>query len=576
MKIVQKGQFHGDIVETVLENRGVFNKDLYLNPDNSTDSDPFKFLKADVGIELLLNHLRKNNLVRILVDQDADGYMSASLMFQYLRFLQGDKCENIGYILHDSKAHGLTEKVMEDIYESKCNLMIVPDAGSNDISQIEELEANGINVLVIDHHQVTSFTDKGLIVNNQLCTETNHRLVGVGVVYKFLQQLDINYGFDKIDNYLDLVAVGQIGDASDIANNEIRNLVLKGLDNIKNPFLKVAIGQKNGLGIKLAPKDLSFGIIPLINAVTRVGTIEDRSYLFRALSNLDTDKVFPVKKRKKNKETNKFETITFNFNIYEYAYELCSKAKSRQDTAVKKMVAQIDDTLVDDAGVIIAYTGDTDNPGITGLIANKIMSKYDKPVLLLNEQDETFTGSGRGHEKTIEDFRSWCEKSGLVEFARGHDNAFGICIKKDKLNEFKEYSRKIKKQEVIYEVDLISDKPNKDYVEQVENNKRLFGGMVSEPFIGIVGLTVPKKFISLRGSVLTIYSWGVSCVKFGTNPELFEELMDYPEDNVRVNMVGFYGVNNWNGRTSPQLIIKDMEIANNNTNEEITIDNIIF
>lgn len=574
MKIVQQqNNFHGDLIETVLENRGVAFVELFLNPDNSTDSDPFLFRNADLGIKLLESHLNKSK-IKILVDQDADGFMSASLMYQYLNYIGKDF--DISYILHDTKAHGLTESIMKKIYESKCQLIIIPDAGSNDTAQIEELQDNGINVLVIDHHQVTSFTEKGIIVNNQLCAYTNTNFVGVGVVYKFLEQIDKKYGFEWINNYLDLVAVGQIGDASNISDNEIRNLVLKGLDNIQNNFLKVAVGQKNGLGVQLAPKDMSFGVIPLINAVTRVGTPEEREILFKALSHIDDGQIYQVVKKKKNKDTGKFEQVTFNYNIYEYAFDVATKCKSRQDSATKKMVEQIQETLVDDAGIIIAFTGDSENPGITGLIANKIMSKYDKPVLLLNEQDETYTGSGRGHEKTISDFREWCEQSKLVEFAQGHDNAFGICIRKENLQKFKEYSRTIKKQDIIYEVDVISNKPEKDMCELVDNNKRLFGGTVSEPFIGVIGLVVPKRFISLKGSMLTVYSWGVSCVQFNSNVELYEQIVSYPKENVRLNMVGYYGMNDWAGRKTPQFIIKDVEVVNNNTNEEITVENIIF
>lgn len=573
MNIIQKGDFNGDIISTTLSNRHIPNLELFLNPDNTNDSDPMNFSNSEFGRKLLIGHLTKNSKIVILVDADADGYTSAAVLYQYLEDFS--PTADLHYIVHEDKAHGLNQKAMDKIFKLEPNLVITPDAGSNDIAQIELLEAKGIDILVLDHHVVSEFTEKGTIINNQLCPLTNHSLVGAGVVYKFVQGIDVEYGTDYAEFYLDLVAIGQIGDASDISDPEIRNLVMTGLDNINNPFLKIAITNKLGLVTSVAPKEMSFNVIPLINAVTRVGTMEEREMLFEAMASIKPERRYDVIKKKKNKDTGKFDNIPFVYTTYQYGFDLAVKAKSRQDTVVKKMVAVLETSVVDDAGIIIAYSNNNDNPGITGLIANKLMSKFDKPVLLLNEQEETFTGSGRGKETVLEDFRVWCENSGLIEFARGHDNAFGICIRKDKLNEFKEYSRTIKKQDTLYEVDLITSKPDVSHCQIIDENKRLFGGSVSEPFIGISGINVPKRFISIKGNMLTIYSYGVSMVQFVSKPAFVEKMMNIEGDFVDLNIVGYYSMNNWSGRLIPQLIIKDIELVEKVV-EEMTEDNLIF
>lgn len=571
MKIIQKGVYTGDILETTLNNRNIANLELFLNPEDAPESDPLKFKRADEGRKLLLYHLKNRHPIVIVVDADADGYTSSAIMYQYIMDLYPES--EIYYIVHDGKAHGLTDNVMKEIEEIEPKLVITPDSASNDVEKIEELENKGINVLVIDHHHVSKFTDKGVIVNNQLCEHTNKNLVGAGVVYKFLQGIDVELGTNHIEKYLDLVAVGQIGDSSDIADPEIRKLVLKGIDNLQNRFIKVAMSQDVGLVKELSPKDFSFSVIPLINAVTRVGTIDERELLFEALAGIGDNRIFTVEKKKKNKDTGKFDNVMIDFNLFEYAYDICTKAKNRQAAIVKKLVSIIEESIINDSGVIIAFAGDNEHTGVTGLVANKLAAKYDKPVILLNEKEETYTGSGRGHEKTIKDFRQWCEDSKLIEFAQGHDNAFGISIRKENLEAFKEYTKTVQKREVIYEVDVITNKPSKEDCEIVDKNSRLFGGSFSEPLIGIVGLTVPKRFISAKGSLLNIFSWGVTCVQFSHNPEFYEELMNYPEENVRLNMVGYYGMNNWNGRKTPQFIIKDIEIV---YVDEINEENIIF
>lgn len=575
MKIVQRGEDNGDVISTVLNNRNIENLELFLSPNNSNDSDPMEFLNADLGRELLMSHIEKGNKIVILVDADADGYTSSATLYQYIKDIAPNA--DVDYIVHEGKAHGLTDNVMLEILsEIHPQLVITPDAGSNDVRQIEKLIIEGIDFMAIDHHVVSEVSNYGLIINNQLCPVTNHQLVGAGVVYKFIQGIDIKLGHNFADKYLDLVAVGQIGDASDISTPEIRNLVTTGLKKINNKFLKEAINQKLGFGTNATPKDLSFNVIPLINAVTRVGTTEEREQLFESLCGIGDGRIFKVEKKKKNQTTGKFDKIMYDYNIYQYGYHLATKAKSRQDSVVKKMVKQLEESVIDDTGIIIAYSDNNDNPGITGLIANKLSSKFDKPALLLNQQEDTFTGSGRGHEKTLEDFRQWCEDSGVIEWARGHDNAFGICIPKDNIDLFKEYSRTIKKKELVYEVDVLTDRPSTDDCRIVDNNKYLFGGSVTEPLIGIINMEVPRKFFTFKGNMMTIYSYGVSMVQFSANKEFVEKFHKSNDGMLYLNVVGNYSMNNWSGREIPQLIIKDIELIEQQEETQINYDELVF
>lgn len=572
MKLIQKGVKNGSIIDTTLSNRNIPNLELFLNPEDAEESCFKEFRNCIEGKNLLVNHLQSRNTIVILVDSDADGYTSAAMLYDYLNSL--NKGVYLNYIVHDGKAHGLTKEVMEEIFEIEPNLVICPDSSSNDVEQIELLENKGIKVLVLDHHHVDNFTDKGTIINNQLCDSTNKNFVGAGVVYKFLQSVDEHFGINNAENYLDLVAIGQIGDSSDISNPEIRKLVLRGINNVKNNFLKVALGEIIGFK-KVAPKDMSFSVIPLINAVTRVGTIEERELLFEAMANICPNRIFPVVKKKKNKDTGKFDNLNFDFSLYEYAYDICTKVKNRQNTMIKKLIPLVQESIVDDSGVIIGISPSDEYSGVTGLVANKLVSKYDKPVLLLIKRENSYIGSGRGHEKTIEDFRQWCEDSNLVVFAQGHPSAFGIEISIENFEAFKKYTKSIEKQEIVYEVDILTSKPSPEDCFTVYNNSHLFGGMVSEPLIGLSKISVPKRFISRKGNMLTIYSWGVSLVQFGASEKFLEQIEDIADENIIFDIVGTYSMNEWGGQKKPQLIIKDIELAED-IEEEVNEENIIF
>jgi single-stranded-DNA-specific exonuclease len=532
-----------------------------------------KLINVEEGMQLLLDELDKGSKTGLVVDADMDGYASASIMYQYIHIIRGDA--DVTPFFHEGKAHGLTEHIMNQIRKSNIKFLIIPDAGSNDVEKIEELENIGIKVLVIDHHEVDKFTDKGIIINNQLCEHTNSHLVGAGMVYKFLQFVD-RQGINELDQFLDLVAAGQIGDTSDISDPEIRNLVTKGLDNINNKFFKQVIGEPQ-LGRKIAPKDLSFGIIPLINAVVRVGTDEECRLIFDAMNNIGDDRIFSVVKKKKNPVTKKFDQVHFDFTLYQQAADVAAKCKARQAALVKKLVAVLEDTVDNNYGVAIGKVPpEIDPQGVIGLVANKLVGRYDKPCLLLNEKEKgMWTGSGRGHEKTMPDFRAWCEGTGIVEFAQGHANAFGIGVTADNLNSLYSAASKVEKLDIVYEVDLLINKPESKHALMIDKHQRLFGGAVKEPFVGIVNLKVPKMYMSMKGSTLNIFSYGMNLVQFGANPNFYVEIFNYPEDLVPLTIVGYYGINDWGGVRKAQFIIKDIEIDVPKI-EEITTENIVF
>ena len=213
MNIKQIGEYNGNIVDTILKNRGIENRSLFLNPTDQDDTSALKFKNIDVGIEMFLAHIITNSKIGLVVDSDADGITSSSIMYQYIKKIKEDT--EIIPFFHNSKAHGLTEEIMEKISsEPEIDLVIVPDAGSNDLENIKVLIGMDIDVLIIDHHEVEKETEFGILINNQLegNIETNRNLVGAGMVLRFCEAVDSKLNYPKADNFYDLAAIGQIGD----------------------------------------------------------------------------------------------------------------------------------------------------------------------------------------------------------------------------------------------------------------------------------------------------------------------------------------------------------------------------
>ena len=193
------------------------------------------------------------------------------------------------------------------------DLVICPDAASYDVKEHQRLGELGMDVLCLDHHEQL-YDDKGdpiiptstntIVINNQLSPRYNNKsLCGAGVVYKFCEVLDQILGIECAQEYLDLAALGEIADVMDRTNVETNYIMMEGLKNIKNKGLRTLIeSQSYSLKEKaippyigLTPTDIAFYISPLTNAITRVGSLEEKRNMFYCF--IEPDKLLPSTKR---------------------------------------------------------------------------------------------------------------------------------------------------------------------------------------------------------------------------------------------------------------------------------------
>lgn len=178
------------------------------------------------------------------------------------------------------------------------SLVVVPDASSNEYDKHKKLHDRGIDILILDHHQAEKVSQYACVVNNQLCDYPTKSLSGVGIVYKLCQYLDLLLKENQADKFLDIVAIGLVGDMMDLRDFETHYLVQEGLKNLENPFIKgMAEKNKFSLGEILSPIGVAFYIVPLINAITRVGTPEEKMLLFESMLNWKAYDLIPSTKR---------------------------------------------------------------------------------------------------------------------------------------------------------------------------------------------------------------------------------------------------------------------------------------
>ena len=301
---------------------------------------------------------------------------------------------------------------------------------------------------------------------------------------------------------------------------ETKHLISLGLSNLRNPFF-YAMVRKNEYSLRdgVTPMGVAFYIAPYVNATIRMGTHEEKLTLFEAMLDFKGYEQIPSTKRGCRGQMEP---------RVEQACRNCANIKSRQTKARDSMLEQIENIIAEnnllDNKILAVKLKDMDvDKNLTGLIANQLMAKYQRPVLLLNKVITTNTyldelnqpmpidtisweGSGRGYDKSrFDDFREFMRQSGLAMYAEGHANAFGAGILDSVFPSFVQYSNKALECfdfSPCYTVDFIFDGGNfkgGDIVELAEL-KGLWGQGLEEPFIAVENVKVTSANITLMSA----------------------------------------------------------------------------
>ncbi len=549
-------------LEELLKTRGVKNILDFIDPKKNFLLNPIELVNLCAAADCLMGHLEKNSKIGVVVDSDQDGYTSAAILWNYIKSIS--PLAHMEYFIHEGKKHGL-ESHIEIIEDSDLDLIILPDSSSNDYEFHERLFSVKKDIIVLDHHESEEYSKYALVVNNQMCDYENKGLSGAGVVYKFCQLLDTIYGCSRADYFLDLAAIGIIGDMMDVRPLENRYIIKYGLANINNLFIKEIIKKQSysiGDISNLNSTHISFYVAPLINAMIRVGTQREKELMFEAF--ISGESIVDSTKRgaKGQKET-----------LAEQMARNCVNARSKQkrlETALyDKIEAKIFNLELDTNKIIVVDIENcTEAKGLFGLAAMKICQKYGRPVLVgsINEDGE-LKGSARAPSNCIiTDLKEYELGTGLFEFAEGHAGAHGFAIKQSNITKFldraNEDFRNFDLSEGTYEVDFIRDSYDHDLKELIMDvgaKPEIWGNKNPEPLIFIDKIPVSPNNVQIMGAnqnTIKIMYEGISYIMFNAK-KLIEEI----KTATMVKIVGRANINEWNGVYSPQIMIKDYEIT---------------
>lgn len=390
----------GFVAEPELEN--------FLQPRLKMLSDPFLLPDMGTAVERILRAIDRAERIVLFGDYDVDGVTSLALLAEMLRSYGANPA--LFLPLRMEEGYGLSaESVSRCCEEHRPELLIAVDCGTSANGEVAGLNARGVDVIVLDHHEPKSaLPDCVAIVNPKTDAASEFQyLCSVGVVFKLCHALlktRASPGFD-LKTHLDLVALGTVADIVPL-RGENRALVQRGSMEIarsKRPGIRRLI-EVAGVRPPIATEDIGFRLGPRLNAAGRIATAEKALRLL-----LTTD----------------------DAEAAELAAFLDVQNRERQGVE-KQLFAAADERVAKsfvpgrDAAIVV---GARDwHPGVLGIVASRLVRKYHRPAVVVGFD---LAGVGKGSCRTIEGLSmvealTKCERF-LMKFG-GHEMAAGLTI----------------------------------------------------------------------------------------------------------------------------------------------------
>ncbi len=424
-----------------LVNRGVVTKEEvsdFLKPKLKLLADPFLIPNMEVAVERLWKARSNNERLLIYGDYDADGITSTALLVEALTKLGWDVQAYLPGRFDDG--YGLSPISVEKcLGQYKINLLLAVDCGSTSNEAIDCLNNNNVDVIVLDHHQLSNPAPNPVaMVNPQLNNNYPNfqELCSVGLAFKLIHAIvkrGRQEGLQKerdldLKQFLDLVAIGTVADLVPLVG-ENRKLLRFGLEQLGETTRPGLVALKKIVNIKppVSVFNVGFNLGPRINAA---GRMENPATALNLLLSKDTYSA----------EINAKKLDDFNLKRQKIERDISNKA-----------IENIQNTFNPEKDLVIVEGDKEWHLGVIGIVASRVMRKFYRPTFILAKDGDGWKGSAR----SIEGFdlaEAMRDCDDLLNDHGGHAMAAGVSVKPGQLDAFRERINEIAKKTISSEM----------------------------------------------------------------------------------------------------------------------------
>lgn len=544
----------------ILANRGIFDVEKahsFLNPLLKDFRDPFLLNDMARAVGRILQAFERKEKIVIHGDYDVDGITATVLLADFFKRMGG----NVDFILPArADGYGLKKGSIDACREKGAQLIVTVDCGIGSVQEIAYARELGIDVVVTDHHEPEGELPSCCAVINPKRADSRYPfqdIAGVGVAFKLAHAIlkkCKNDGLSKYNTdidlreYLDLVCMGTIADVCPLVD-ENRIIVKFGLQKLTQGNRRGVKALKKAAGLMhdIDAGHVSFRLAPRINASGRVALANKAARLFLCEEEVEAE-LIAMELENHNRDRQKIEA-----DVLKDAF-----ARVEQDIDLAKEK-------------IIVVWGENWHHGVIGIVASRLVRKFNRPSVVIS-LDET---AGKGSARSIKNFhildalRS-CKDE--IYNVGGHEGAAGMSISKDRLEQFRKRLgavaiERISDSDLIPAIDIDAeiglDELTYNGIKEFERLQPFGYGNPHPVFVSrnvritqtpkVVGTDHIKMFVDGSGMEIDAVGFGMA-----------DDLKQTPlKKGDRIDIVYTPGINTFRGEERLQLELSDVQLTKN-------------
>ena len=387
----------------------------FLHPRLAALPDPLDTPGMERTAKRLAEAVARRENVVLYGDYDVDGVTSLAILH---RFLAANGLNTHCFLpLRESEGYGLSREGLDRVFAAhKPSLVVALDCGTSSHEEAKWLAQQGVDLVIVDHHEPKSTTAECAAMVNPKALGGNTDLCTAALVFKLCHAIQKVTGRREPDlrDYLDLVAMGIICDLAPL-RGENRVLVRHGLSRL---------GQTKWVGLRalmdigsvippVATGDVGFRLGPRLNAAGRLNTAEAALELLLAED--------PGQARRLAREL-----------------DVCNR--ERQDLEQKVLEAALEQIreIFDPArDCALVVGGEGWHHGVVGIVASRLCRKFHRPAIVVGFDE---AGEGHGSGRSIDGLSLVEALGGCAELLGafgGHHMAAGLSVTREKFDEFR-------------------------------------------------------------------------------------------------------------------------------------------
>ena len=534
----------------LLVNRDILTFDqakAFFRPSLSDLHDPFLMKDMDKAVVRIEKAIQAGENILIYGDYDVDGTTSVSLLSSYLKSFY----PNIATYIPDRylEGYGISFKGIDFAEDNDIQLIIALDCGIKALDKIAYANDKGIDFIICDHHRPGSKIPDAVAVldpKREDCLYPYKELCGCGVGFKLIQALAVNRDqtIEDLVRYLDLVSIAIGADIVPITG-ENRVLAYFGLQVINsNPRTGIKAMMEQAKKKEFTITDVVFIIAPRINAA---GRIKHGNYAVELLTEIDFDTAV------------KFAAEIEQYNTYRKELD-----KKITDEALQ----QIEKNHEQQNFSTVVYS-ETWHKGVIGIVASRLTETYYNPTLVFTKSGAWLAASARS-VKGFDVYNALEQCSEFIEQFGGHKYAAGLTLKEENYEKFKA------KFEAVVRATL----PEELRIPQINIDSEINLSEITPKFYRVLKLLAPFGPQNMRPTFMSSglrdngYGKKVGAdeshlklsILEGANQKTYNAIAfglgsrhELIENGKSFKAVFNIDENHWNGRTSLQLIVKDLQ-----------------